>query len=336
MSQAIKIFRSFWKNPKILQDKLGILLKNKELKIKKIELLKEKLIIKSQYKITALINLKNSSPAQVVAEIHDNLDYFNRNVFALKNFKKLTTEVGPAKLFGLLKKDKIIIREYLKGNFLSDQMSKKEIRIPEFKATFKKLAIFLACLHNLKIKNPPFYLSKNLNKKIEKIILQRTIEFIKPNIEFLRVPIKNNLKELLKKMDALDKINKICLIHGDYQIANAIFKNKDVYVTDFDTLEIGNPARDIGRFVLQMNFSMKNFYSDVQIKELENLFLDTYLKNSKLNLYPNLETNINLHKAEMIQYIILGTIWEEKTPSEQKVIEIQKLLENQNKLLKAK
>lgn len=336
MSQAIKIFRSFQKKPKKLQDKLRILLKNKELKIKKIELLKEKLIIKSQYKITALINLKNSLLNKVIIEIHDNPDYFNRNVFALKNFKKLTTGVRPAKLFGLLKKHKIIIREYLKGDFLFDQIIKKEIRIPEFKATFKKLAIFLACLHNLKIKNPPFYLSKNLNKKIEKIILQRTIEFIKPNIEFLRTSIEKNLKELLKKMDALDKINKICLIHGDYQIANAIFKNKGIYITDFDTVEIGNPGRDLGRFVLQMNFSMKNFYSDAQIKNLENLFLDTYLKNSKQNLYPNLETNINLHKAEMIQYIILGTIWEEKTPSHQKVIEIQKLLEIQNKLLKVK
>jgi len=336
MSLATKIFHSILKDSNFLQEKIRNIFKKKEIKVESVELLKKKLIVKNQYKITVLINLKNSNFNQIVGEIHDNLYYFKRNIFSLEKFKGIVEGVQPASFFGLIEKEKIILREYLKGDFLSDLVVKKELDFSEIKNICERLALFLAGLHSLKIKNIPICLSKNLNKEIEKIILSKTLKFIKPNIEFLRKSIKENLKKLLNKMEILDKKNRICLIHGDYQIANVVLKNKNLFITDFDTVEMGNPGRDLGRFLFQMDFLIKDFYPSDKIKLLEEFFLKTYFENFKPNLFPDLETNINLHKAEMIQYIILGSIWKEKVPSPEKVVEIQKLLEIQKKFLEEK
>ena len=95
---------------------------------------------------------------------------------------------------------------------------------------------------------------------------------------------------------------------------------------DFDTLEWGNPGRDIGRFLAQIGA----FLPKEESQEIQSCFLKKYFKNSRFK-YEDIKNNINIHQAEMIQYIILGDIWEEKIPNPKN---IENLLKKQSSLLK--
>lgn len=323
---AVKILDYFLKNPHQLERKLILSFKNKLLKIKEIKILKKKLIVKNKYKISLLVILENAKPKELVLELHDDNNYFQRNIFALKNLK--TKEIFPSQIYFVDKKRKIIFREYLKGNFASDLILKKVWKEKELKRFITKSAKFAAFLHNFKFKKKPKFLLTKINQKIEKIILSKTLEFIKPNIENLRPTIERNLRLLFQKMRYLERINEKCLIHGDYQVANFIFDSqKRLRVMDFDTVEFGNPARDLGRFLAQLE-SIIN--SKTKRDSLENLFLNVYLKMSKRRFFPDLNTNLNVYKAEMIQYMILGKIWEDEIPSPK---EIKNLLDYQTLLL---
>jgi len=87
--KAIENFYFLKNNPQKIQNELIKIFKNKNLLIKEIKLLKDKLIINEQYKITALLTLEKNSPDKIILEIHDNDDYFDRNLFALKELKKI-------------------------------------------------------------------------------------------------------------------------------------------------------------------------------------------------------------------------------------------------------
>lgn len=328
--KALEISNFFKKNLPKLEENLNSIFKNRNLKVKEIRTLKEKLIIDKDYKITCLSLLKNNQPSKIIFQIHDNENYFQRNLFALENFN--TKDLKTAKIFGINKKWKIIYMEYLEGNFLYDLILKRKLNLKEILEFVEKSARFLSFLHNFKFKKVPKFLSKRLNKKIEKIILNRTLEFIKPNIESLRPISKINLNALFKKMYYLEKINKRCLIHGDYQPANFVLSpERKLRLLDFDTVEMGNPARDLGRFLAQLTQLLKsNDYSEKEIKGVEDLFLETYLKLNKRKFYPDLKTNLNIHKAEMVQYMILDKIWGNKIPSPK---EIKELLDYQTFLL---
>jgi len=328
--KALEISNFFKRNPRELEKILISIFKNRKLKIKKIETLKEKLIINSDYKITCLAVLENSRPSKIIFQIHDNEDYFQRNLFALKNFA--TKNLTPAQTYEIDENQRIIYMEYLEGDFVFDLISKGKLSLKEIFEFVKKAAKFLCFLHNFKFRKTPNFLSKRLNRKIEKIILNRTLEFIKPNIRSLKPILEKNLKSLLRKMNYLEEINRKCLIHGDYQPANFVLSlTKRLRLLDFDTVEMGNPARDLGRFLVQLIQPLKSLgYSEKKTSEIENLFLETYLKSSKKNFLPNFKTNLDTHKAEMIQYMILGRMWENKIPNPK---EIKELLSYQSNLL---
>lgn len=336
--KALDISHLFKKNPLKLQENFTSIFNNKKVKVKKLKILKEKLIIANQYKITSLAFLENNFPSWVILEIHDNQDYFKRSLFALKNLN--TKEVKVPKLFGVNEKLKIIYREYLEGDFLYflyNFILKKKIDIEGVHSFVKKAATYLSFLHNFKFKKIPKFLSKKINGKMEKIILKRTLEFIKPNIESLRPIFERNLKILFQRIYHLEKINKSCLIHGDYQPANFVLSSrKRLRLMDFDTLEIGNPARDLGRFLAQITYFLKfklNRFPLKEINNLESLFLKNYFNSfgpRKINFYPDFETNINTYKAQMFQCIILSKIWgDQRRPSK----EVEEILDYQSSLL---
>lgn len=329
--KAIETFYFFKNNPQIIKKKLIKIFKNKNILIKEIKLLKDKLIINEQYKITALLTLENNLPDKIILEIHDNDDYLSRNLFALKELKKISG-FKIAALYEFLPEFKTILREYIEGDFLIDIIFGKKINFNQTKEIVEKISQWLADLHNLKIKKSNKFLFKKLNQKIEKIILNRTIEFIKPNIEYLSPLIKKNLRILIKKTEAIEKKNKICLIHGDFQPANFIKKNNLFYFTDFDTMEIGNPLRDLGKFLFQLSYFLEETRSFLpqQINELEKLFITKYLNRRPTFNLKNYQSDLNIYKAQMIQYIILGKIWGERIPIHE---EIKKLLNKQSLLL---
>lgn len=328
--KALKISHFFQKNLFKLQENLTSIFNNKKLKVRELRIIKEKLITGNQYKITCLALLKNNFPTKVIFQIHDNDDYFGRNLFALENLNQ--KEIKVPRLFRIDNELKIIYMEYLEGDFFYDLILRKKLTLKQIYSFVKTAASYLSFLHNFKFKKIPKFLSKKLNRKVEKIILGRTLEFIKPNIEFLRPILKRNLRTLLKKMYYLERINKGCLIHGDYQPANFVLSpDRIIRLMDFDTLEIGNPARDLGRFLAKIILLLKfKKYPQIEIEKVENLFLKSYFDLKKVNFYPNLKSNIDTYKAEMIQYIILSKMWGEQTPSFR---EIKKLINYQSKLL---
>jgi thiamine kinase-like enzyme len=329
MSEALKLYKIYQKKPEILEKKLKNIFKNPQLRVEKIELLKKKEIVKKEYKISLLVKATNNLPEKLTLEIHDNKDYFKRNLFFLQNCK--TKFVSPANLYGF-QNSRIIFREFLEGDFVLDLILKRKMPFSQISDFVKKAANFLVFLHNLKPKDKVPFLKKNLNRKIEKIILGKTLKFIKPNISELKGVIKRNLKVLLEKMEWIEETNEKCLVHGDYQAANFIISpKKKLRIFDFDTLEFGNPARDLGRFLLQLSQLAKVAkIPENKVKEWENLFLKEYLKKRRVKFFPDLKTNLSIFKAEMIQYLILGKIWKEKTASYE---EINSLLKVQTQLL---
>lgn len=314
------------------QDDLISLFGNKNLKIKKIETLKEKLIIGNRYKVTCLAFLKNHSPSKIILQIYDDQYYFNRNLFASQQLSDPEKKVRVPEVFGIDKKLKTIYREYLEGNFVYDLILKRKLTQEEIYSFTKKTAHYLFFLHNFKFKKIPTFLSKRLNRKIEKIILNYTLKFIKPNIKSLKPILERNLNNLFNRMYYLEKINRKCLIHGDYQAANFVLSpEKGISLMDFDTLEMGNPARDLGRFLANITYLLGlKRYSQGVIEKIENLFLKEYLNLKKIEFKPDLKSNINTYKAEMIQYIILSKIWGGQIPSFRK---LKELVNYQAKLL---
>lgn len=328
-SKALQIFQSLKDDKILLQKKLALIFPKENLKPKKVILLKDKLIFQNQYKLTVLVNLGNPPIKDIILEFHDNADYFYRNLFALKNFPKIKIET--AKLFGFFEKEKIIVRECLRGQFLIELLRKKVLNFKQLSELTKKSGFWLAKIHCFSLKTDFPYLKKKLNRKIEREILAKTIRFIKPNIKDLKPTIERNLSLLLKKMDELAKINKLSLIHGDYQAANFWLGKKGLRISDFDTLELGNPARDLGRFLWQLSYSLETAgCQQEKIEKLEEIFLEEYLNYNKIKLEPDFKTNISCHKAEMIQYIILGEIWGKNIPKPEM---IKKLLDKQSQLL---
>ena len=329
MSKAFRVYKFFQKKPESLEKKLKKIFKNSNLKLEKIELLKKKEIINKQYKISLLVKTVKNSPEKLILEIHDNSNYFKRNLFFLKNCA--TEFIFPADLYGI-HNSSMIFREFLEGEFVFELILRKRISLSEISDFIIKAANFLVFLHNFKTKEKLPFLKKHLNRKIEKIILGKTIKFIKPNILGLKETMKKNLELLFKKMKWLEDNNEKRLIHGDYQAANFILSpEKKLRIFDFDTLEFGNPARDLGRFLLQLSqLSKAARIPKNKVEEWEDLFLKEYLKKIKINFFPDFETNLSVFKAEMIQYLILGKIWKDKVAPYE---EIDYLLKIQSKLL---
>lgn len=329
---ALEISYLFKKNLLKLRENLISVLEYEDMEIEKVETLKEKLIIGKQYKVTCLACLRKAPFKKILFQIHDNKVYFERSVFALRNLGETKQGVRVQKFYGADSKLKIVYMEYIEDDFLYDYLLKKKMNTSQIKRFAEIAGSYLAGLHKFRPDRVPRYLSQKLNGKIEEVILRRTIEFIKPNIKSLTPSIKKNLTVLLKRIDYLSKINNRRLIHGDYQPANFFLsKDKKIYLMDFDTLEFGNPARDLGRFLAQMEqLLIVNNLSRKAIGKLERLFLDSYSKSSRLDLKPDLRFNLNTYKAEMIQYMILGRIWGDKVPLFK---EIEKLLDYQKYLL---
>ena len=322
-NKAYKFFNKINKSPTILQPLINRWFKSA--RVIKIELIKDKYIIDDQYKILSLITLKHWPQKTLILEIHDNLDYWQRSIFALKNFSRFKNSGKPmvAKLFYANKKMGIIFREDINVASLNLLIAQKKISKKKLAEIIKIAAWWLAQLHAYPIKKITAALKLKLNLKIEKKILYKTLEFIKPNIEGRRRQIKKNLDFLLSAM-ANEK--RFCLIHGDYQPANMMIKDGRLKIIDFDTLEVGHPGRDLGRFSQQIN----TFASKKTARELNQIFLAEYFKHSQLN-YENVKKSIALHQAEMIQYNILDAIWGGKIPNTDL---IKKLINKQTNLLK--
>lgn len=299
--------------------------------VKKYWVLKNKLIIDNQYKVTIAVTTNLAKHQSLMIELHDNKDYFLRNKFALKTFKNIKPARYNmvAKLLEADPKTLTIIRENLKGNTLIKKINNLDKKKLAYYIHYS--ANWIAQVHNQKISKQQKYLTNRLNFKLEKKILSLTLNFSKSkkNIKHLLPQITKHLSYILKNYPQKQTVKYACLTHGDYQLANFYYYNNKFKVLDFDTVEINNPARDLGRFLLQWEVVLKQ-----PTKQLSKKFLTEYFKNREnINASDKekITKDINFFKAVMIQYIILGDVWGKKIP---KANYIKKLLNKQANLLK--
>lgn len=331
MSQkAIEIFDLFKNNPQKLEGKLISIFKNKNLKIKEIKLFKKHWVIKDQWKISALIHLENNLPEKILLEIHDNPYCFKRIIFALVNLRKIVPQPPILKIF---RKPKMILREFVKAERLYEMIVEKRVSLRRILKINKKIANLLAALHSYKLSAVPKFLFKEMNKKLEEETLKKTLTFITPEIETLRKRVKTVLSSLFKKMSKIDRENKISLIHSDPNLSHFLLDNKNVYLMDYDSLEVGNPAKDLGKFIFDLKYYLRKKYTLKKIENIINLFLKEYLKQVKFSLKPDLKTNLAIHEAERAAYILLSKVWDKKTLKKKEIREIKKLLIIQERLL---
>ncbi|MFH1187633.1 MAG: aminoglycoside phosphotransferase family protein [bacterium] len=297
--------------------------KMKKFLIDEARILKKKLIVSDSYKITAEVILKNKR--HFILEIHDNNYYFKKNIYSLKNLKviKLNGKKAVAAVFAFNEDRKIILREYLKGECLLEILKKDDTE--ENFSLVKNSAIWIAGMHNLLTKNMPVAVKRDVNFKIEKSILTNIKKLIKPQIKNYRADIMKNLNYYINNYENFKKKVKNCLIHGDFQPANIMADGEIINIMDFDTLCVGNPARDIGRFIMQLKFVCKNHI------EYQKTFIDAYFKISKYKNDQEFNKATAFYQVEMLFYIILGQLWGNNIPNKDV---IKNILNEQNNLFK--
>jgi len=191
-------------------------------------------------------------------------------------------------------------------------------KIDEVKRIIVLSAKWLAKLHKLKIDG-----AKNFNKK------NSLVETIIPGSKHWLNNIKerhNEYYEIVKKI--FDIINnqekkflrstkKRWLIHGDYHPENVIkMSTHKIGVIDFTDMCLADFARDVGGFLQQLEYmSGRNFNNKFNIEELKKLFLDTYLKESKLKLDDELEKRIqNYYNWAALRTVMFFLIKEHAEP----------------------
>ena len=91
--------------------------------------------------------------------------------------------------------------------------------------------------------------------------------------------------------------SRLTLIHGDAHPENFIITKLDqIGLIDFTDFCLGDPARDLGTFLQQLDYKINNKVGDEQFAaELRQLFLDSYLAASGLTLTLELQARIDLY-----------------------------------------
>jgi thiamine kinase-like enzyme len=334
MSKAEKFFHLIKKNSEKFETSLRKLFKARSLEIEEITPLKNKIVTKNQHKLTVFLKLKNCSIKKIILEIHDNQDYFKRNIFGLTELRKT---VNVPLFFGKIS-SYAIAREYVEEKWLFELITKKQIPLQEIFKNIIKISKIAAAIHSIRIDSLPKFLFRRINKEIEIESYRRALKKFPPESKILENKIKNNLNKLLRSTEKLEKTPHISLIHGDFQVANFFLNKNIVKLTDFDTLEVGNPAKDLGNFCGHLGYLMaEHYYSSKAIKTARDLFLKTYFKKRELNLNSSFQTDINFYEAEGYHSIISaklgGRTHLSLSAAREEIKKIEKILITQEKLL---
>lgn len=113
------------------------------------------------------------------------------------------------------------------------------------------------------------------------------------------------LKDIKKIYDYLIELeedffklsNKRWLIHGDAHPENIIkISNKKMAMIDFTDISPSDFARDLGTFLQQVEYKLKrNGYSDLYIKKIHNIFIDSYCKKARVKYNIRLKERVKLY-----------------------------------------
>lgn len=109
---------------------------------------------------------------------------------------------------------------------------------------------------------------------------------------------KNAYSEVIRQEeDFLSSTEKRWLVHGDAHPENIIkINDKKIAAIDFSDLCLSDFARDIGSFLQQIEYMCDRKINDEKFSEkIKNIFLESYLKNAKIELNKDLQKRINTY-----------------------------------------
>lgn len=139
-------------------------------------------------------------------------------------------------------------------------------------------ADWLAKLHQI---SPPSHLKIhqfNLQDYDPTKILQKKFGMV----DAYRKTVKKYYKLLMTKKPKLN--DNLVFCHGDAHPENLIISSKSnqVAFVDLNDACLSSPAFDVGSFSIQLEYMAGQHYSDKKAAQLSNIFLDEYLKKTKL------------------------------------------------------
>lgn len=164
----------------------------------------------------------------------------------------------------------------------------------------KQLGKFLAKVHNITYHN----------KKLKKAFRNNEV-FRKLKMGLFHYSCYNHLKDENKDEKAKKNVrktiekslmNKVVLIHGDFQPKNILVNNDRFYLVDYEVATLGDPAYDLGNICAQyllagiINYPIrKKYYSEIK------MILFEYFKHSLLtNIHDKMKMNLVQHFAPVI------------------------------------
>ncbi|HZJ41468.1 MAG TPA: aminoglycoside phosphotransferase family protein [Patescibacteria group bacterium] len=171
---------------------------------------------------------------------------------------------------------------------------------PEIESMISLSAELFARLHDL-----PNVKEANFNPKNSRIkTVVPGVENILKEMEYrfdgkFSESFKKIYKYLIEKEENFLNVEgfKFSLIHGDAHTENVIHTGKGrVGLIDFTDLCLGDPARDIGTFMQQLEYKIGAKYGNPDYaKQMSDLFLSSYLEFSKQEDSVNLRERITLY-----------------------------------------
>jgi len=169
----------------------------------------------------------------------------------------------------------------------------------EIEKNVKKTAIWLVKLHKVPIKKILNFNKKNNSIKTVIPGYRNVLKEVKKkyNGKYV-VDLKNIYDDLIEKENNFFSNNKKrWLIHGDVHPDNIIrINDKKIAMIDFADMCQSDFTRDLGTFLQQLNYRLKNNgYDNIFIKKIKKSFLDTYFKEAQIKYNSNLKDRIDLY-----------------------------------------
>lgn len=172
----------------------------------------------------------------------------------------------------------------------------KENNRKEIEKTLPKIASWFAKLHNLPTKRFFKKFSKG-NSRIKTVIpgkefILKYIERKYPELRQTFEKLYNNFIEREEKFFSENK--KRYLIHGDAHPENVIkMSEQKIAIIDLNDMCLSDFARDLGCFLQQFEYmTMRKINDPAFTEKMKKLFLDSYLREAKIELDESLEERI--------------------------------------------
>ncbi len=182
----------------------------------------------------------------------------------------------------------IFFYQAVPGLSLGEMVSQHLVSEKEFLSYIELATKKLAQLHKLKVK------SQDLGRNF--YTLRRQLNSYAGTLAKFQGTAVEDALALIKNFQTKQK--KYCIIkekrfvHGDFQIENFLFRQKNFYLIDFDHAEAGDPLIDVGNFLVQIYYGG---HIPCQTLKAREFFLEKYLAintslekkffNERLNLF---------------------------------------------------